>query len=1053
MAVLNVGRAHFMGKSYKTLQDAVNEAINGDIIQINDSKITIDKPIQNFQSGVRVQGDPKKKPVEVFVPARNIGIYLGAGQENMEFANLTFVVPEQSNAIQVSRGGDITFTNVTMFHRGNLDERVIRPSISFSLGDNSRGNGRITLRGSAIDIISMIGSQFTMQRSNVGNILAADRFSNHTISVITAPIVQIEGSSLQHVGFPASFNQNTKPFEQEMQITGSYLGANTIIQRKALMNQMVLTPIVAVNQERRYIQYPRERQYVPGLIVSGKNAKVSINQLAIFDHFTKEDVSKSVFARNYAMVLSAVKNMVPFSPLGLFAGGHLQIKNSQLPLTDGTNIAESGKLVLDHVVDQSMWDIQDSKQVEIVNRGSSSSLFDQSQQDVLMDGAAGKKNESAMDQLHEMIGLKPVKEFADDFVARMAMQKQRQKAGLTNGKDGIQSMHAVFSGPAGVGKSVTDDTLIPIYDKTGKVTMKRNGDLKVGDYVFNRYGKPEKVIGVYPHPQEEIYRVKLVDGRYLDVSGEHLWMYKNRHGNGAMHWKIINTVDFYKKFNDTLVVRPGKKVPEIKYVIPASHGVDWPEIKHTVDPYVVGAFIGNGCLKERELTFSSNDPETVKKLQRLLDSGEPYNAVNSNAYRWLFPLNKRSIKNGRKYILTKDVFNELIGHKADTKFIPEAYKYGSRKQRWTLIQGLFDTDGNISNDSRRRVSYTTMSLQLAEDIQFVLYSLGMRSTITNVGKHGAAVHDEYRLRVQCNSEDKQKFFSLTRKKVIAISAVGLDDHKRAVKRFDEVIGVRSITKLNKRENATCIYVDDPEHLYQIGDFVVTHNTTVAEMFGKALYEAHVLPTPNVKKVSAADLVSNHVGETAQNVKKVIHDAFGGVLFIDEAYVLAPDKNGGGNSFKDEAVTELVNEADEYRDKLMIIMAGYTNEMIDFFKRGNPGLRSRFANWIEFPPYSIEELKQMMYLMLKKTNAVVADAATRKALESGIDQLVGKQGEASGQGRFVRNYIDAVCGARDVRLMKEQRDGKQISTHDLTVVTAADAMEATKKLQARMGVFR
>lgn len=682
MAVLNVGRAHFMGKSYKTLQDAVNEAINGDIIQINDSKITIDKPIQNFQSGVRVQGDPKKKPVEVFVPARNIGIYLGSGQENMEFANLTFVVPEQSNAIQVSRGGDITFTNVTMFHRGNLDERVIRPSISFSIGDNSRGNGRITLRGSAIDIISMIGSQFTMQRSNVGNILAADRFSNHTISVITAPIVQIEGSSLQHVGFPASFNQHTKPFEQEMQITGSYLGANTIIQRKALMNQMVLTPIVAVNQERRYIQYPRERQYVPGLIVSGKNAKVSINQLAIFDHFTKEDVNKSVFAQNYAMVLSAVKNMAPFSPLGLFAGGHLQIKNSQLPLTDGTNVAESGKLILDHVVDQSMWDIQDSKQVEIVNRGSSSSLFDQSQQDVLMDGAAGKKNESAMDQLHEMIGLKPVKDFADDFVARMAMQKQRQKAGLINGKDGIQSMHAVFSGEAGTGK-----------------------------------------------------------------------------------------------------------------------------------------------------------------------------------------------------------------------------------------------------------------------------------------------------------------------------------------------------------------------------------TTVAELFGKALYEAHVLPTPNVNKVSAADLVSDHVGETAKNVKKVIHDSFGGVLFIDEAYVLAPDRNGGGNSFKDEAVTEIVNEADEYRDKLMIIMAGYTNEMVDFFKRGNPGLRSRFANWIEFPPYSIEDLKQMMYLMLKKTNAVVADAATRKALESGIDQLVGKQGEASGQGRFVRNYIDAVCGARDVRLMKEQRDGKQISTHDLTVVTAADAMEATKKLQARLGVFR
>ena len=1043
-----------MGKSYKTLQDAVNEAINGDIIQINDAKIVIDKPIQNFQSGVRVQGDPKKKPVEVFVPARNIGIYLGAGQENMEFANLTFVVPEQANAIQVSRGGDITFTNVTMFHRGNLDERVIRPSISFSMGDNPRGNGRITLRGSAIDIISMIGSQFTMQRSNVGNILASDRFSNHTISVITAPVVQIEGSSLQHIGFPAAYNQNTKPFEQEMQVTGSYLGANTIIQRKALMNQMLLTPIVAINQERRYIQYPRERQAVPGLIVSGKNARVSIDQLAIFDHFTKEDVNKSVFAWNYSTVLNAVKNMVPFSPLGLFSGAHLQIKNSQLPLTDGTNVAESGKLVLDHVVDQSMWDIQDPKQVEIVNRGSSSSLFDQSQQDVLMDGATGKQNESAMDQLHEMIGLKPVKEFADDFVARMAMQKQRQKAGLTNGKDGIQSMHAVFSGPAGVGKAVLDCTNIPVYDKTGKVTMKRNGDLKVGDYVFNRYGKPEKVIGVYPHPQEEIYRVELVDGRYLDVSGEHLWTYKNRHGNGAKHWKTINTIDFYKKFNETLVVRPGKKVPEIKYVIPASYGVDWPEVEHEVDPYVVGAFIGNGALTENALTFSSNDKETVDKLALLLNSDSAVNLYEN--FSWKFPLKSPSIGvkgQQQKYILTKDIFSELDNHKAHEKFIPEAYKYGSRSQRWALIQGLFDTDGNISNDFRRRISYATTSLQLAKDIQFVLYSLGMRSTIANVGKHGAAIHDEYRLRVQCNSEDKQKFFSLTRKKVIAISAVGLDDHKCAVKRFDEIIGIRSITKLNKKEDATCIYVDDPEHLYQIGDFVVTHNTTVAELFGKALYEAHVLPTPNVKKVSAADLVSNHVGETAQNVKKVIHDAFGGVLFIDEAYVLAPDKNGGGNSFKDEAVTELVNEADEYRDKLMIIMAGYTNEMIDFFKRGNPGLRSRFANWIEFPPYSIEDLKKMMYLILKKMNAVVADAATRKALESGIDQLVGKQGEASGQGRFVRNYIDAVCGARDVRLMKEQRDGKQINTHDLTVVTAADAVAATQKMQARLGVFR
>lgn len=671
-----------LGKAYKTLQDAVNQAIDGDIIQINSSKIVLDKPIQNFNSGVRIQGNPQKKPVEVFTPARNTGIYLGSGQTNMEFANLAFIVPAQAYAISVAYGGSLKFDNVTMVHQGNLDERVIRPSLAFTVGNNPQGLAKLELRNSAIDVLTFVGSQFNMTGSNIGNILGSSKFSKHTISVITAPIVQIQQSGFQHVGFMSKFNNQMPAFEQAMMVSGSYIGANTIIQRKAILNQMVITPVVSVNQEQRYIHYPAERGYMPGLIVTGKDAKVSLDQVAIFDHFTEADAEKSIFANNYATVLSHVKNMVPFSPIRLYNQGQLQIKNSQLPLTDAPNAADSGKLILDHVTDQSMWDVQDSKKVELVNRSSSSSLFQQSQQDDLMGDSNSSQNESAMTQLHEMIGLAPVKQFADDFVARMAMQKQRQKAGLINGKDGIQSMHAVFSGEAGTGK-----------------------------------------------------------------------------------------------------------------------------------------------------------------------------------------------------------------------------------------------------------------------------------------------------------------------------------------------------------------------------------TTVAELFGKALYEAHVLPTPNVHKVSAADLVSNHVGETAKNVKREIHDAFGGVLFIDEAYVLAPDKNGGGNSFKDEAVTEIVNEADEYRDKLMIIMAGYTNEMVDFFKRGNPGLRSRFANWIEFPPYSIEDLKKIMYLMLKKSNATIADAATRQALEAGIDTLVGKQGEASGQGRFVRNYIDAVAGARDVRLMEQAKTGQQIDTRALTTVTAADALAATKKLQERMSVFR
>lgn len=682
MAVLNVGKATLLGKSYKTLEEAVQDAIDGDIIQINLNKIVLSRPIQNFQSGVRIQGNPNHRPVEIFTPSRNIGFYFGSGQTNMEFANLSFIVPEQANGISISNGGSFSFDNVTMFHRGNLHERVIRPSLAFTMGNNP--NASLKLRNSVVDVLSFQGSALTMQSSNIGNILAADSFSTHTISIISAPLVQIQNSGVQHIGFMTSYAGNNQLFDQPVVMSNSYIGANTIFQRKAMLNQMVITPIVSVNQEHRYIHYSKERGYMPGLIVNGPHAQVTVDQVAIFDHFSKDEVDKSVFARNYSSVLSVVKNMVPFSPLQVFNKGTLQIKNSQIPLTDGTNTVVEGKIILDHVNDQSMWDVQDPEKVELVNRGSSSQLFQQSQQEDLMDSDGDNKHGTAMEQLHEMIGLKPVKSFADGFVARLVLQKQREKQGLVKKGEHSATMHAVFSGPAGVGK-----------------------------------------------------------------------------------------------------------------------------------------------------------------------------------------------------------------------------------------------------------------------------------------------------------------------------------------------------------------------------------TTVAELFGKALYEAHVLPTPNVTKVSAADLVSDHVGETAKNVKEIIHKAFGGVLFIDEAYVLAPDKNGGGNSFKDEAVTELVNEADEYRDKLMIIMAGYTNEMVDFFKRGNPGLRSRFANWIEFPPYSIAELKQIMYLNLKKANATIADVKARQALERGIDTLVNQQGGASGQGRFVRNYVDAVTSARDMRLMKQMQasGNNNLDPHDLVTVTAADALAAQQKMGDQMGVFR
>lgn len=346
----------------------------------------------------------------------------------------------------------------------------------------------------------------------------------------------------------------------------------------------------------------------------------------------------------------------------------------------------------------------------------------------------------------------------------------------------------LFVGPTGTGKTITNSTPIYVYDKSkNSITCKKNGDLKPGDWVFARDGHPEKVTAIFHHHNRDIYRVELTDGRHLDAGADHLWQYKSRHGNGAKKWKISNTLDLYHKIQNQYISN-GRAAADIKFVIPMNQAVQWPKKQYKLDPYALGTFIGNGCLTVDPLILSSNDPETVK-----------------------------------------------LGKYSYQKFIPKEYQTGSIEQRWHLIQGLFDTDGSISNNNRFKISYSTTSLKLAKDIQHVLYSLGISSQITNNGKHAHGVHDEYHLQVQCDAKNKPKFFRLSRKKKIALKAIEYEASKKRHKTFDQVIGIRSITKLPKKQDATCIMVDDPEHLYQAGEFVVSHNTELAKAFTTAMF--------------------------------------------------------------------------------------------------------------------------------------------------------------------------------------------------------------------------
>ena len=334
--------------------------------------------------------------------------------------------------------------------------------------------------------------------------------------------------------------------------------------------------------------------------------------------------------------------------------------------------------------------------------------------------------------------------------------------------------------------------------------IKRFGDLKEGDFVFDRYGKPTKVLKVYKRGFLDAYKVTLSDGRSTIVSCDHLWtVYRTPYSNRKYTLELSEIIKEGVRAEDK---RENRKFGRPKFYIPCQGIQEYTEKALPVNPYVFGAFMGNGCLTETGLTFCSNDYETVHKLELLL--GEHVTAVRRSIknYSWDFFDHVTRMK-------TSDFFESLYSYE---KYIPSCYKYNSVENRFALLQGLFDTDGSVTITGKRsHVTYSTVSKRLAEDVKEVLSSVGIVSTIFEDKRAGKRTC--YNLIVNTTKENKCKLFSLTRKKELCLLSV---ENKRIYNR----VAIRSIEKMPEKLEINCIYVDNEEHLYQCDDGIVTHNT-------------------------------------------------------------------------------------------------------------------------------------------------------------------------------------------------------------------------------------
>jgi len=390
---------------------------------------------------------------------------------------------------------------------------------------------------------------------------------------------------------------------------------------------------------------------------------------------------------------------------------------------------------------------------------------------------------------------------------------EKMNGGLSKGE------LAIILAPFGVGKALPNSNII--YTPEGYKLM---GDIKVNDKVFGRNGKETNVIGVYPQGNRPIFKISFNDGTFTFCDEEHLWSVNSINQRNRSSWKdgkriklepdnsfkVIKTSDLINKLTF------GTK-KSLNFKIPMVEPVEFNERELPINPYVLGVMLGDGYMKSSR--FTTKDIEIADEVSRT-------NSVNISIKEKCRDIDKSNI------LVQECLFDVCIygitdklkslglyDKKSDTKFIPSQYLYNSIENRLELLRGLLDTDGNVRKNGG--IEYVSTSKELIENVRWLVLSLGgfcklsskfPTYTYKGVKKTGKKA---YKLTISFPEKNKIIPFKLSRKNDRVVNRLKYENNKF----------IKSI-EYSHDEEATCIMVDNDEHLFVTDDFIVTHNTTM-----------------------------------------------------------------------------------------------------------------------------------------------------------------------------------------------------------------------------------